>query len=64
MGLNNEAQQGLCVGLRSKGCIPVLQKYLAIGNRGYTNEVRLRGLLKPAEAGFVYVGANSIRQLH
>ncbi len=26
------------------GCIPVLQKYLAIGNRGYTNQVRLRGL--------------------
>jgi hypothetical protein len=30
-----------------------LGKYLAIGNRGYKNEVRLRGLLKPAKAGLV-----------
>ncbi len=35
-----------------------------VRNRGYINEARLRGLLKPAEAGFVCVGANSIRQLH
>jgi hypothetical protein len=26
------------------GCIPFLQKYVAIGNRGYKNEVRLHGL--------------------
>jgi hypothetical protein len=29
---------------KGTGCIPFLQKYLAIGNRGYKNEVRLRGL--------------------
>ena len=28
----------------SKGSIPFLPKYLAIGNRGYKTEVRLRGL--------------------
>ena len=45
-----------------------LLKLPAIGNRGYTNEVRLRGLkrrariLKPAQAGFVCVAAVSNRQ--
>ncbi len=28
----------------TRGSIPFLQKYLAIGNRGYKTEVRLRGL--------------------
>jgi hypothetical protein len=36
---------------------------LAIGNRGYKNEVRLRGLLKPAQAGLVCVAAVSNRQV-
>ncbi|MBW4632804.1 MAG: hypothetical protein KME30_13185 [Iphinoe sp. HA4291-MV1] len=36
------------------GSIPILQKYLAIRNRGYTGKVRLRGLIiQPAQAGFV-----------
>ncbi len=36
------------------------KKYLAIGNRGYTNQVRLRGLMdvKPAQAGFVCIAAD------
>ncbi len=38
---------------------------LAIRNRGYINQVRLRGLqdLKPAQAGFVCVAAISIAKL-
>ncbi len=36
------------------------QQYL--GNRGYKNKVRLRGLLKPAQAGLVCVAAVSNRQ--
>jgi len=36
-------------------CIPLLQKYLAIGNRGYKDKVRLRGLgfSLPPQALFV-----------
>jgi len=29
-----------------------MKKYRAIGNRGYTNEVRLRGLSETREGGF------------
>jgi hypothetical protein len=35
-----------------------LQKYLAIGNRGYNNEVRLHGLLKFAKAGLVCIASD------
>ncbi|MEH1927073.1 hypothetical protein [Nostoc sp.] len=44
----------------------ILHLALAIRNRGYTNEVRLRGLTKikgfqPAQAGFACVAATSSR---
>jgi hypothetical protein len=35
-----------------------LGKYLAIGNRGYKNEVREGGLLKPAKAGLVCLASD------
>jgi hypothetical protein len=34
------------------GSIHFWKKYLAIGNRGYTNEVRLRGLSETRAGGF------------
>ncbi len=42
-GWLSERLQGIVEEWRT-GSIPFLPKYLAIGNRGYTNDVRLRGL--------------------
>jgi hypothetical protein len=37
------------------GCIPILQKYLAIRNRGYTNKACLRRLNESAQADLVCI---------
>ena len=42
----------------SPSFIDLLEKYLAIGNHSYKNEVRLGGLLKPAKAGLVCIASD------
>jgi hypothetical protein len=42
----------------SPSFIDLLEKYLAIGNQSYKNEVRLGGLLKPTKAGLVCIASD------
>jgi hypothetical protein len=44
MSVSEAARRIAVASLEWNGSIPFLQKYLAIENRGYKTEVRLRGL--------------------